>query len=291
MLRVVETRFLDDDPVLLLSSLARPAPRLDCRIQRLLEDRVRVALRGRRSHSLEAETRRNNLSRRVWRLGRGNFCHGAAGDPLHAQWRRAHRLPGAGRGSSLTWSGFPASPPMWRSSGKNLRPARYLRRVGSLGRLIRFDKRGTGMLDHVGDSPTLETRMDDIRAVMDAAESERAVLIGNYDGGALGALFAATYPERTAGLVCGTPCRASRAAQNFHGSRRGRSTSYAVRRSSAIGATASGLQTSGLGHCCPARPGRSLWRGPGTSVSAAALARWQPSGARTQISMCAVCFR
>jgi class 3 adenylate cyclase/pimeloyl-ACP methyl ester carboxylesterase len=78
---------------------------------------------------------------------------------------------------------------------------KFLRRLGSLGRLIRFDKRGTGMSDRDLGFPTLETRMDDIRAVMDAVDSEEAVLIGHYDGGALGALFAATYPERTAGLV------------------------------------------------------------------------------------------
>jgi class 3 adenylate cyclase/pimeloyl-ACP methyl ester carboxylesterase len=79
--------------------------------------------------------------------------------------------------------------------------AAYLRRLASLGRLLLFDKRGTGMSDRMVGVPTLETRMDDVRAVMDAAGSEHAVIIGTYDGGALGALFAATYPERTSGLV------------------------------------------------------------------------------------------
>ena len=79
--------------------------------------------------------------------------------------------------------------------------ARYLERLASLSRLILFDKRGTGMSDPVAGTPTLEMRMDDIRAAMDAAGSEQAVLLGVYDGGALGALFAATYPERTSGLV------------------------------------------------------------------------------------------
>ena len=87
----------------------------------------------------------------------------------------------------LTWE----SPPQ----------ARYLRRLGTLGRLLVFDKRGSGMSDRAVGVPTLETRMDDIRAVMDAANSEQAILIGIYDGGALGALFAATYPERTLALV------------------------------------------------------------------------------------------
>jgi class 3 adenylate cyclase len=81
------------------------------------------------------------------------------------------------------------------------RQTKFLGRLASLGRLLLFDKRGTGMSDRVVGSPTLETRMDDIRAVMDAANSEQAVLIGVWDGGALGALFAATYPERTSALV------------------------------------------------------------------------------------------
>jgi class 3 adenylate cyclase len=68
-------------------------------------------------------------------------------------------------------------------------------------RVINFDKRGTGLSDRISRVPDLESRMDDIRAVMDAAGSERATLFGWGDGGALAALFAATYPERTAGLV------------------------------------------------------------------------------------------
>jgi class 3 adenylate cyclase/pimeloyl-ACP methyl ester carboxylesterase len=79
--------------------------------------------------------------------------------------------------------------------------ARFLSRLASLSRLLLFDKRGTGMSDRVVGVPTLETRMDDIRAVMDAADSERAVLFGLGDGGPLCALFAATYPERASALV------------------------------------------------------------------------------------------
>lgn len=73
--------------------------------------------------------------------------------------------------------------------------------ISSFARLIFFDKRGTGMSDHVAGAPTLETRMDDVRAVMDAAGSERAALIGWSEGVAMSALFAATYPERTWALV------------------------------------------------------------------------------------------
>jgi class 3 adenylate cyclase/alpha-beta hydrolase superfamily lysophospholipase len=79
--------------------------------------------------------------------------------------------------------------------------ARFFERLAALGRLILFDKRGTGMSDRASDFPTLETRMDDIRAVMDAADSESAVVFAAGEGGPLGMLFAATYPERTRGLV------------------------------------------------------------------------------------------
>lgn len=76
----------------------------------------------------------------------------------------------------------------------------WLRRFA---RLVEFDKRGTGLSDRVPDDqlPTMEERMDDIRAVMDAAGLERASILGFSEGGALAMLFAATYPERTTSLV------------------------------------------------------------------------------------------
>ena len=73
--------------------------------------------------------------------------------------------------------------------------------LGSFSRLIRFDKRGTGMSDPVSGAPSLETRMDDVRAVMDAVGSRRAAFYGLSEGAAMSILFAATYPERTAALV------------------------------------------------------------------------------------------
>lgn len=81
--------------------------------------------------------------------------------------------------------------------------ARFLNRLASFSRLILFDKRGTGLSDRVPikDLPTLEQRMDDVRAVMDAVSSARAALLGVSEGGPMSALFAATYPERTAALV------------------------------------------------------------------------------------------
>jgi pimeloyl-ACP methyl ester carboxylesterase len=79
--------------------------------------------------------------------------------------------------------------------------ARFLHRLASFSRLILFDKRGTGLSDRLGDLPNLETRMDDVRAVMDAIGSERAALCGYSEGGVMCALFAATYPTRTSALT------------------------------------------------------------------------------------------
>jgi class 3 adenylate cyclase/pimeloyl-ACP methyl ester carboxylesterase len=79
--------------------------------------------------------------------------------------------------------------------------ARFLERLASFSRLILLDKRGTGLSDPVDGVPTLEERMDDVRAVMDAVGSERAALLGVADGGPLCLLFAATYPERTSALA------------------------------------------------------------------------------------------
>jgi pimeloyl-ACP methyl ester carboxylesterase len=81
------------------------------------------------------------------------------------------------------------------------RYAAHFERLGSFSRLIRFDKRGTGLSDRMAGIADMETRMDDVRAVMDAAGSERAAVLGISEGGPLAALFAATYPERTLALV------------------------------------------------------------------------------------------
>jgi len=87
----------------------------------------------------------------------------------------------------LSWE----SPPM----------ARFLERLSSFSRLILFDKRGNGLSDPVTEVPTLEQRIDDVRAVMDAAGSERAALFGISEGGPMSILFAATHPERVTALV------------------------------------------------------------------------------------------
>ncbi|MEQ8714307.1 MAG: alpha/beta fold hydrolase [Cyclobacteriaceae bacterium] len=77
----------------------------------------------------------------------------------------------------------------------------FLLELGKTARVILFDKRGTGLSDRIVEFSTLEERMDDIRAVMDAVGSQRAVLFGHSEGGSVSALFAATYPERTISLI------------------------------------------------------------------------------------------
>lgn len=81
--------------------------------------------------------------------------------------------------------------------------ARFLRRLASFSRLIMFDKRGVGMSDPIPmtDTPTLEQRMEDVLAVMDAADSQQAVVFGSSEGGQVGMLLAATHPNRVLGLV------------------------------------------------------------------------------------------
>ena len=97
----------------------------------------------------------------------------------------------------------------WEDEGYS----RLLKRLSAFSRLILFDKRGTGLSDRVDSRhlPSLETRMDDVRAVMDAAGSGRAALLGASEGAPMAMLFAATYPERTRALVLygGDAARAS----------------------------------------------------------------------------------
>ena len=77
----------------------------------------------------------------------------------------------------------------------------FLRRLSSFARVVTFDKRGQGLSDRVSDAPSLEQRMDDVRAIMDAIGSQRATLFGHSEGCAMSALFAATYPERVSRLI------------------------------------------------------------------------------------------
>jgi class 3 adenylate cyclase/pimeloyl-ACP methyl ester carboxylesterase len=96
-------------------------------------------------------------------------------------------LPGIVSNVELAWE-----EPHW---------ADFYEQLASFSRLILFDRRGVGLSDRISGVPSLEERMEDVRAVLDEVGSERAALFGSLDAGAMFALFAATYPERVAGLV------------------------------------------------------------------------------------------
>ena len=88
---------------------------------------------------------------------------------------------------------------------------RYFERLASFARVILWDKREQGLSDRLGQPPTLEQGMDDLRAVMDAADSQRAALLGISEGGPMAAMFAATYPDRVSHLILyGTYARITR---------------------------------------------------------------------------------
>jgi pimeloyl-ACP methyl ester carboxylesterase len=95
--------------------------------------------------------------------------------------------------------------------------ARFLGRLAAFARLITFDKRGTGLSDRVPNEelPTLEERMGDVAAVLDAAESTEAALLGHSEGGNLAVLFAATHPERTSALVTAGIFAARRKSEEY----------------------------------------------------------------------------
>jgi class 3 adenylate cyclase len=97
----------------------------------------------------------------------------------------------------VVWGTFSHVELMWEEPGM----ARFLNRLGRFARVIHLDKRGSGLSDAIPGIPTLEERMDDVRAVMDAVGSERAFILGESEGGPMSVLFAATYPERTLGLI------------------------------------------------------------------------------------------
>lgn len=82
---------------------------------------------------------------------------------------------------------------------------RFYERIGSFARMVRFDRRGTGLSDRPRGVTTLETRMDDVRAVMNAAGIERAALLATFEAAPMALLYAATYPERIAALVLFNP--------------------------------------------------------------------------------------
>lgn len=110
----------------------------------------------------------------------------------------AYQITGSGDVDLLLVAGFVSHLTLdWTER----RHAHFLHRLGTFSRLIRFDKRGTGMSDRPDALPDLETRMGDVAAVMDAARSDRAVLFGYSEGGPMSILYAASHPDRVQGLV------------------------------------------------------------------------------------------
>ena len=111
---------------------------------------------------------------------------------------------------SIAYQTFGEGPPLVYVAGfvsnielmwEEPRLASFLRRLASFARVTTFDKRGTGLSDRVSALPTIEVRMDDVRAVMDAAQIERAAIFGHSEGGGMSIVFAATYPARTTHLI------------------------------------------------------------------------------------------
>src|SRR5919112_970073 len=110
----------------------------------------------------------------------------------------AYQVVGDGSLDLVFVPGFVSHLDLWWSFPET---AAFLRRLASFSRLILFDKRGTGLSDPVPGVPTLEERMEDLHAVLDAVGSERVALFGASEGGPMCILFAATYPERTSALA------------------------------------------------------------------------------------------
>jgi pimeloyl-ACP methyl ester carboxylesterase len=124
--------------------------------------------------------------------------------PPHTQYARsgevniAYQVFGEGPYDLVVTPGFVSNVDLiWEDP----ETARYWRGLASFARVITFDKRGTGLSDRVSDIPPLEQRVDDLRAVMDAAGVEQAALMGQSEGGPMSIQFAVTYPERTQALV------------------------------------------------------------------------------------------
>jgi pimeloyl-ACP methyl ester carboxylesterase len=110
----------------------------------------------------------------------------------------AYQVFGSGPVNLVLVPGWTSNLDMWWDNPK---PAAWLRRLGEFAQIIVFDKRGTGLSDPTGNAPGMDQRMDDIRAVMDAAGIENAAVLGWSEGGTLAALFAASHPERCRALV------------------------------------------------------------------------------------------
>jgi pimeloyl-ACP methyl ester carboxylesterase len=112
--------------------------------------------------------------------------------------RIAYQVTGGGPLDLVFVPGFVSNLDLW---WENPAWVSFFARLTAFSRVILFDKRGTGLSDRISGAPDLETRMDDVRAVMDAVGSERAAVVGVSEGGAMSMLFAATHPDRARALV------------------------------------------------------------------------------------------
>ena len=129
-------------------------------------------------------------------------------DPIDVRYARsgdvsiAYRVIGEGDRDLLFVHGFAGN---LEAEAENPDFVKLYERISRFSRLIKFDRRGTGLSDRVRETPSLETRMDDVRAVLDAVGADRAALLGTFEAASICMLFAASYPERTSGLVLYNP--------------------------------------------------------------------------------------
>jgi DNA-binding SARP family transcriptional activator/pimeloyl-ACP methyl ester carboxylesterase len=156
-----------------------------------LRELERLMLKQDPSLELSAPSR----AREIIGAPEGDVCYARSGDI-----RIAYQVVGQGPVDLVLVHGYVCTfQPGWEHPALSA----FYRRLATMGRLILFDKRGTGLSDRVSPErlPDLETRMDDVRAVLDAVGSERAILFGISEGGPMSALFAATHPQRTLSLI------------------------------------------------------------------------------------------
>lgn len=131
--------------------------------------------------------------RSAWEIARSQTRYVRSGD-VHI----AYQVVGEGSPDIVFVPGLLSHLDLWWDDPVT---ADFFSRLAGMGRVIMFDKRGTGLSDRVSGAHTFDERMDDVRAVMDACDSENAVLFGYSEGGPMSLLFAAMYPGRVAGLV------------------------------------------------------------------------------------------
>jgi class 3 adenylate cyclase/pimeloyl-ACP methyl ester carboxylesterase len=128
--------------------------------------------------------------------------------PLDVRYARsgdvsiAYRVIGEGERDLVFVHGYAGN---LEAEAQNPHFVKLYERLSRFSRVIKFDRRGTGLSDRVRETPSLETRMDDVRAVLDAVGAHRAALLGTFEAAAICMLFAASYPERTSGLVLYNP--------------------------------------------------------------------------------------